>query len=746
MQPSAEFPRPRQMLRRLRDVMAAPQPAQARLDQVVKIIAGEMVSEVCSVYLRRGEMLELFATEGLRPEAVHRTRLRIGEGLVGDIAAHARAAALSDAQSHPKFAYRPETGEEIYHSLMGVPILRAGRVLGVLVVQNRTRRQYQEEEVENLETIAMVLAELVATGELAPPNRAAEGRAALPLRLPGLRLNGGLASGEAVIHERRLVIRQVVAENPAEEQRRLREAMAEMHLALDALVDQAAPAGESRDVMEAYRMVARDRGWLQRITEAIRSGLTAEAAVHKVQNDTRARMQAVTDPYLREKLLDFEDLANRLLHHLTGGAAAPAEPLPAAFVLCARSMGPAELLDYSGPGLKALVLEEGSATAHVAIVARALDIPVVARVAGALTGVEPGDPLIVDGNQGVVFVRPTEAVLGEFRRNLMDFEERRRRYAALRDLPAETLDGEEVTLLLNAGLTADFAHLAESGAAGVGLYRTEIAFMVRGSYPDTGVQEAIYARVLDLAAGRPVVFRTLDAGADKKLPYFHYEDDENPAMGWRSLRIALDRPFLLRQQLRAMIRAAAGRDLLVMFPMVTEVAEFRAARGILERELAAAACPPRSVSCGAMLEVPALLWQLPELLRHADFLSVGSNDLLQFVFAADRGSRRLMDRYDPLSTPVLRLLADVARQCAAAGRPLTVCGEMAGRPLEALALIGIGIRRLSMTATAIGPVKAMVRQTRLRPLAGLLADLLAGGSRVVRGDLSAFARDHGITV
>ena len=406
----------RRLLRRLRDVMAGSGSAQERLDRIVQIIAAEMVAEVCSAYvMRAGEVLELFATEGLRPEAVHRTRLRIGEGLVGVIAATARPLALADAQSHPDFAYRPETGEEIYHSLMGVPILRGGRVLGVLVVQNGSPRDYSEDEIEVLQTVAMVVAELAASGDLVNPLEMAQahGGGMLPLRLIGIRIHGGLAMGPAVLHEPRLSIRQVVAEDSAAELDRLRGAVKRMREAIDELVatSRGLGLGEHRDVLESYRMFAADRGWVGRIADAIRSGLTAEAAVQKVRDETRTRMMQVGDPYLRERLHDLEDLANRLQQHLSGcRASAAAAELPAEFIVVARMMGPAELMDYASRRITGLVLEEGSPTAHAAIVARALDIPVVGRVADATSRIEAGDTVIVDGDHGQVLIRPSEHI------------------------------------------------------------------------------------------------------------------------------------------------------------------------------------------------------------------------------------------------------------------------------------------------------------------------------------------------
>jgi phosphotransferase system, enzyme I, PtsP len=756
MEPGAAVTGSRRLLRRLRDVMAGSGTAQERLDTIVRIIAADMVAEVCSCYIMRaGEVLELFATEGLRPEAVHRTRLRVGEGLVGVIAATARPLALAEAQTHPDFAYRPETGEEVYHSLMGVPVLRGGRVLGVLVVQNRTRRHYTEDEIEALQTIAMVLAELAASGDFVSPSelQPSNGIGLLPTRLDGVRLNAGLACGVAVLHEPRVLIRQVVAEDPQAELVRLRLAVAAMQSAIDDLIaaSDIAAGGEHRDILETYRMFAADRGWLQRITEAVRSGLTAEAAVQKVADDTRARMSQVSDPYLRERLADLEDLTNRLQQHLAGDhPTAAAAELPEEFILIARAMGPAELLDYDRQRLKGLVLEEGSPTAHVAVVARALDIPVVGRVKEVLAKVEAGDLVVVDGDEAQVMVRPGEEVLQAVNARIEARLGKRLSYAALRDAPAVTLDGVCVALHLNAGLLLDLPYLDETGAEGVGLFRTELPFMLRDDFPSVGQQVSTYRRVLEHARGRPVTFRTLDIGGDKVLPYMSEIADENPAMGWRAIRIALDRPAMLRHQLRALVRAGSGHRLRVMFPMVAEMAEFDAARAILDLELERAAgrghALPEPIEVGVMFEVPALLWELPYLLPKLDFLSVGTNDLVQFLFACDRGNPRLADRYDPLSISVLGPLGEVVRACAAHEVPLALCGEMAGQTLDAMALIGIGFRSLSMAPSSIGPIKAMIRSLELAALEAVLATLPTLPPRSLRGKLRDFARDHGVVV
>ncbi len=744
----------RRLLARLRDVMAGLGTGQQRLDKIVRLIATEMKAEVCSCYLMRsGDMLELFSTVGLNENAVHKTRLRVGEGVVGDIAARARSLALANARSHPNFAYRPETGEDEFQSLLGVPILRGGRVRGVLVIQHALSRQYIEEEVETLQTIAMVVAELVAGGELVSRGELSNvGDAALlPSRLGGVSYNGGLAIGQALLHRHQLTIRDMVAENPDAELDRLRTALAGMYGAIDALLASTADGTEHRDILETYRMFAEDRGWLSRIREAIKTGLTAEAAVIQVQNDTRARMNQVADPYIRERLLDLDDLTNRLLHHLAGKrSATDGQSMPDDTILVARSLGPAELLDYDRSKLRGLVLEESSATSHVVIVARALNIPVVGQCTDALNRVDPLDQVIVDGDNAQVFVRPSEDIKYTVAESMRMIAMRERLFARVRGLPSVSHDGVPVSIMLNAGLLIDLPHLEDSGADGIGLYRTEIPFMIRPTYPDVPTQTVLYAKVLEMAGEKPVVFRTLDVGGDKKLPYFAGHEEANPALGWRAIRIGLDRPAMLRKQLRALLRAAAGRPLSLMFPMIAEVAEFRAARHLVDMELTRSAAegyaPPAKLRVGVMIEVPALLLQLPSLLPLVDFVSVGSNDLAQYLFAYDRGDPRLANRYDSLSPPMLAALRLIVDQCEIAGVPVSICGEMAGRPLEAMALVGIGFRSLSMSPPSVGPVKTMLRSLDVGRLREYLLSLTKCSDHTLRDRLRAFAKDHSIMI
>ncbi|HWM49660.1 MAG TPA: phosphoenolpyruvate--protein phosphotransferase [Xanthobacteraceae bacterium] len=746
---------PRVLLRRLREVMAEPVSAQERLDKIVVLIAANMVAEVCSVYVLRVDgTLELYATEGLKREAVHQTVLRTDEGLVGLVASEANPINLSDAQAHPAFAYRPETGEEIYHSFLGVPVLRAGNTLGVLVVQNRAQRTYSEEEVEALQTTAMVLAEMIASGELAALARpGAEPAVRRPMHLKGSALSDGLALGHVILHEPRVVITNVIADDINKERERLEKALATLRADLDTMLERGdvADGGEHRDVLEAYRMFAHDRGWVHRLEEALLTGLTAEAAVERVQSDTRARMLRQTDPYLRERLHDLEDLAHRLLRQLLGHSYMQSrESMPDNAVLVARMMGPAALLDYDRKKLRGLVLEEGGPTSHVAIVARALGIATVGEIANATGVVDPGDAIIVDGVSGDVHVRPTPDMEAAYIERVRLRARRQQQYLALRDRPCVTKDGQPITLMLNAGLLIDLPHMGETGAAGIGLFRTELQFMVAAQFPRTGEQLALYRAVLDVADGKPVTFRTLDIGGDKLLPYMRTVEEENPALGWRAIRLGLDRPGLFRSQVRALLRAASGRELRVMFPMVAAVHEFDEAKTLVERELTHLRRHghklPERVEIGTMFEVPSLLYQLDELLERVDFLSVGSNDLLQFFYATDRGNQRVAERFDALSAPLLRALREIVDKARIHGKPVTLCGELASKPIGALALVGLGYRALSLSPSAVGPVKALLLETDTRKVKALLDELIQrtvpGVS--IRDTLTKFAEAEGI--
>jgi phosphotransferase system enzyme I (PtsP) len=728
---------PRVLLRQLREVMAEPLPSQERLDKIVDLIAVNMRTDVCSFYVLRDDgALELFATHGLKLESVHLTTLRLGEGLVGLIAAEAEPLALENAPAHPAFAYRPETGEDPFNAFLGVPVLRAGQTLGVLVVQNRDRRVYGEDETEALLTTATILAEMVATSEfdsLIKPGSDIDLRR--PRTFAGASFTDGIALGQVVLHDPRVVVSNFIAEDTDTELRRLEEAIRTMRVSIDDMLEHGdmQPSSDHREILESYRMFAYDRGWVDRLNEAVRNGLTAEAAVERVQNDTRARMQRQADPYIRDRLHDLDDLANRLLRVLTGDhEGIRFKELPENAILVARNMGPAELLEYDRTKLRAIVLEEGASISHVAIIARSLGLVAVGQAENIVSMSETGDAIIVDGPAGQVHLRPTPEVEQSYVDKVRITAKRRAHYLALRSRPSVTQDNVEITLLHNSGLVADLPMLNDTGAVGVGLFRTELQFMIASKLPRLNEQIDLYAEALRIVGDRPIVFRLLDIGGDKVIPYMRSAVEENPAMGWRSLRLALDRPGLLRTQVRALLMAANGRPMKILVPMVTETNEFRQTKLVVRKELErlerAGQRVPERLELGAMIEVPSLLFELDQLLPEADFVSIGSNDLVQFLTAADRANPRVAKSYDPIAMPRLRVFRHVVDMAKRFNVPLTMCGELAGKPMEALALMAIGMNRLSMGPPSIGPIKEMILGLDLEPIRRSVAAALLEGS------------------
>lgn len=752
---SAAVAAARTILTRLHEVMASRNNAQAKLNTVVEVIGAGLDSEVCSIYLLREGMLELFATRGLAQEAVHVTRMSVSEGLVGTIAENIETLNLAEAATHPDFSYRPETGEEKFHSFAGVPIVRRERAVGVLCVQHVEPRRYEEVEIEALQTVAMVLSELIANADLVDMDDYGRGAGQTgPELLHGLTLVKGLASGCAVFHQPRVTIEHVVAEDTEAERQRVYHAFDKMREQIDRMAAQAefGVGGEHEEVLETYKMFAYDEGWARRINEAIDSGLTAEAAIERVQQRTRMRMRQIDDALLADRMHDLEDLSNRLLRIVSGqlGTAA-SKGLRSDAILIARNLGPAELLEYDRRRLKGVILEEGSLTAHVVIVARAMGVPVLGRIRGLRGMVREGDQLLLDSDQGTCTVRPSPALVEVFEARFAKSRERQAAYAALRDVEPVTADGTRISVMINAGLRDDMPSLALTGADGIGLFRTEFQFLVSATLPARERQTRLYREVLDAAGDKPVIFRTVDIGGDKVLPYLRHDDgegEENPAMGWRALRVALEREGLLKVQARALLEASAGRTLNVMFPMVSEPWEFDAARAVFESQLAFLKTRkkvlPEAIRYGAMLEVPALAEQLDLIVPKLSFLSIGTNDLTQFLFAADRGNPKLAQRYDWLSPAILRFISRVVKGIDGQGIDLTVCGEMGGRQLEALALLGVGIRRLSITPAAVGPIKELVCKVDLAEIEAAMAGWLATPPPNFRAVLEEWACQRGI--
>jgi phosphotransferase system enzyme I (PtsP) len=735
----------RKLLRRLRDVLATQVRGQDRLDQIVRLIADSMGTEVCSIYLfRDAETLELCATEGLRREAVHKTRMRLGEGLVGRVARSASPVNTANAPAEKGFRYMPETGEEIYSSFLGVPIQRIGERLGVLVVQSKIARIYSEDEIYALEVVAMVLAEMTELGAFAGDETGLKPSHRRPVTFRGATGQEGAAAGRVWLHEPRVVVTNPVADDPLTEIDRIRDAVGRLRISVDDLLAAESLDKDQRQVLEAYRMFAHSRGWLRRMEEDIMRGLSAEAAVEKEQSAARARMEQIEDAYLRERLHDIDDLSYRLLRILTGQGQDTGAQMPENPILVARNIGPAELLDY-GRKLKGVVLEEGSVGSHAAVVARALAIPLVIHAERITDEALNGDPILVDGDQGLAHLRPEETLAAAFRDKVAMAAKAQERYAGLRDLPAETRDGVTVGLHMNAGLMADLPSLAGSGAEGVGLFRTELQFLIRSRMPKRDELAKLYARVMDAAHGRRVAFRTLDIGSDKVLPYMKPQDEPNPAMGWRAIRVGLDKPGVLKMQVQALIRAANGRPLTLMFPFITEHAEFLAARAHvlaqIEHERRLGWPEPASLEIGAMLETPSLAYAPRAFFETADFVSIGGNDLKQFFFAADRENERVRRRYDVLNVSFLRFVALIVERCAETGTPLSWCGEDAGRPVEAACLAALGIRLLSMRPASVGPVKALLRRVDLGTLARVMAEARESGAESVRPAVMAHLAD-----
>ncbi|MEE1878445.1 phosphoenolpyruvate--protein phosphotransferase [Altererythrobacter litoralis] len=746
----------RLILTRLHEVMASRLHAQGKLDQVVDVIGQSLDSEVCSIYLLREGMLELFATRGLNKSAVHVTRMAIGEGLTGTIAANIETLNLAEAKAHPDFQYRPETGEEKYHSFAGVPIVYRERAVGVLCVQHVDPRRYEDIEIEALQTTAMVLSELIANAGLIDEEEAlglTEGQTGTHT-VTGLTLVKGLAAGQAVYHQPRVTIDQVMADDIEAERQRVYRAFDKMREQIDNMASQAefGGAGEHEEVLETYKMFAYDEGWSRRINEAIDSGLTAEAAIERVQQRTRMRMREIDDPLLADRMHDLEDLANRLLRIVSGQLGTAAQQgLPRDSILIARNLGPAELLEYDRRRLKGVILDEGSLTAHVVIVARAMGIPVLGRARGIRGIIRDGDEILLDADHSTATIRPSPQVTAAFDERFAKTREKQAAYAKLRDVEPFTRCGTRIQVMINAGLRDDISALAMTGADGVGLFRTEFQFLVSATLPQRERQTRLYRDVLDAAGDKPVIFRTVDIGGDKAVPYLqseHAEHDENPAMGWRALRLALEREGLLKVQARALLEAAAGRDLYVMFPMVSEPWEFDAAKQVFEDQLnhlrTKKKLLPDSIRFGAMLEVPALAEVLDILLPRIHFLSVGTNDLTQFLFAADRANPKLAERYDWLSPSILRFLRRVSLAMVGQQVELGICGEMGGRRLEALALLGIGFRRLSITPAAVGPIKELVRKVDLGEITSAMNGWLSDPTVNLRKELQAWADQRGI--
>lgn len=726
----------RKLLGRLSNALAESSEGQARLDKVVNLIASSMETEVCSIYLfRDDDTLELCATEGLDEGSVHQTRLRLGEGLVGRTAKSRAVINTADAPNERGFRYMPETGEERYSSFCGIPIQRLGDALGVLVVQSLAARQFTTDEVYALEVVAMVLAEMTELGAFVGEGAALSARHTQPVLFRGTIAQEGASEGTVYLHEPRVVVTNPISDDPDVELARLRDGVETLRVGLDDLLSgNANTDAEQKKVFESYRMFANSRSWLARMEADVKNGLSAEAAVEKEQSLARTRLSAAGDAYMRERLSDLDDLSNRLLRILTGQGA-NTDALPENAILVARNIGPGELLEY-GKALKGIVLEDGSVGSHATIVARAWAIPLVINAKGITREALNGDAILVDGDQGFAHLRPDETVQAAFKDKIAMQTRAQERYASIRDLAAQSKCGTVTSLQMNAGLMADLPSLAGSGAEGVGLFRTELQFLVRNKMPRRAELSALYSRVLSAAKGKPVAFRTLDIGSDKVLPYMKANDEPNPAMGWRAIRVGLDKPGILRMQMQALLRAANGEPLSVMFPFIAQYDEFKQAKAemtkAIARETKLGYAIPSNLRVGAMLETPSLAFAPDAFFDEVDFISVGGNDLKQFFYAADRENERVRKRYDTLNPAFLTFLKSIVDRCDRFGTPLSFCGEDAGRPIEALCFAAIGFKTLSMRPASVGPVKHLLRRVDLGEVRDIIDASIAAGDSSVR--------------
>jgi len=736
----------RVLLKRLKEALAEEGEGQKRLDRLTHLIANSMDTEVCSVYLLvDNKTLELCATEGLDPASVHKTRLRIGEGLVGLVARDAKPINTDNAPSEVGFRFMPETREERYSSFLGVPIQRLGETLGVLVVQSRISRLFSDDEIYAIEVVAMVLAEMTELGAFVGGDENLKAPHQYSVLIRGGIAQEGAASGNVLLHEPRVVVTNPFAEDTIIEQKRLQDAIQRLKGDVDGMLNTALKGAteEHKKILEAYRMFANSKSWLKRMEEDIESGLSAEAAVEKEQSTVRARMSRVADAYLRDRLHDLDDLSNRLLRILTGQGNSDHTDFPESPILVARNIGPGELLEY-GRNLKGIVLEEGSVGGHATIIARAMAIPLIINASAITTEALNGDHVLVDGDQGIVHLRPDDNVKNAFSEKIAMQSKKLERYQKLKDVPAVSKDGITINLMMNAGLMGDLPSLENSGAEGVGLFRTELQFLARNSIPKRGELAALYSRVLDAAGQKKVIFRTLDVGSDKVLPYMRPTDEPNPALGWRAIRLGLDKPGIMKMQLQAFFRAANLRNISIMFPMIAQFGEFIQAREllktVLENERKMGHSIPKNVEIGAMLETPSLVFAPKQFFELADFISIGGNDLKQFFYAADRENERVRKRYDTLNVSFLNLIKQIVIRCEETSTPLSFCGEDAGKPLEAVCLLAMGIRTLSMRPASIGAVKALIRDINIIELRRVIDQALVSGEQSIRPKVESWIK------
>lgn len=710
-----------------------------KLEHIMSLIAQGFDADACACYITVDDTyLELFCKYGFQDE--YKINIRYGETIIGQVADQRHSVSYNNPSEH-------------FKSAIGSPMLRWNKAAGVIVVSSKSEQQFTDEDTSMLETIAMFLTTFFSTEEISAYKKQLIKSRGLNLkdRLKGIVLNKGFGIGCAVVHRRRQALMKIFAEDKNVELARLEDAKIRMNKSLDEKFNSTRLGiGEHTDILETYRMFANDKGWYKKISDNIESGLTAEAAIERAYEDMWNRLSASSDSYLRERLLDLRDVADRLRLFLSGDENSNSFNSSEDIIIVAQTMGPADLMDYNYKKIRGLIIEDGTPTMHVAIVAKALNIPVIAKIRGVFKDVKDGELLGIDGQEGYVYINPTDDIKEKFKSKQKDMAIVLEQLEKLKKYANKTIDGVRIKLNINIGLDFDMDYLESTKCDGIGLYRTEIAFMSSDKMPDVNEQISFYKKLIDKAQNKSVVFRSLDVGSDKLLPYWSNMNEDNPAIGWRSIRITLDRRAILRKQMKAFLRAAAGKELKVMFPMIASLEEFLDAKETLmleyEKEKRKNQAIPKSVKVGLMIEVPSVVFQLDEILKHADFISVGTNDLAQFIFACDRGNPRITDRYDVLSAPFLRVLREIVKKADKAGVPCSVCGEMASNPIEAMTLIGLGYRQLSVAGSAYSNIKLMVRSLNVQDISDYVQILLKSPKRTLRPQLLSYAFDHAIAI
>ena len=737
------------LLKRLKKTLSELGEAQARLNKIVKIIADSMNSEVCSIYLiNRYNILELYATEGLRSKAVHYSQLNVGQGLVGKIAATAEPIKTSQASKTKGFRYLPETGEEIYNSFLGVPIQRLGKMLGVLVIQNLKNREFTEDDVYGLEIVAMVIAEMAELGVFTSSDGSDElsQDKKNPLSINGLVGKEGIVIGNTVLLEPQIKIQNPIADNTKLEKQKLKKSISKLNNQISEIISKKhfKKKGDFLEILETHKLLIEDRSWIKRMESSIDSGLSAIVAVEKEQTTTKSRIAKVKNFYFKERLNEFYEISNILLKILTNqktyiNLEGIKEP-----ILIARNISPLELVSLRHQ-LKGIILEDGSVGSHTTIVSRALNIPLLIQTKDIINKISNGDKIILDADQGLVYLRPDKTISELYTSKLKLRNKAKKTFLASKNLEAKTLDNKKIFLMMNAGLMADLPSLDDSGADGVGLYRTELQFLISNKVPKRAEQAEIYCKVLDSAGTNPVFFRTLDIGSDKILPTITPEIEPNPTLGWRAIRLTLERSGVFKMQVQALIRGAKGRNLNIVIPLVTEINEFLKAKDIIldeiNREKKRNRIVPNLIKIGAMLEVPSLVFAPNLFFKSVDFLMVGGNDLKQFFFAADRENEKVRKRYDMLSTSFLSFLKLIVKKSEKYKLPLSYCGEDAGKPIEALVLCSLGFKTLSMQPNCIAPVKSLLRNIKLSEIKQIVEFALEANYETVRNQVVEYLEE-----